>query len=115
MSHTAPQRQSKAVSAVRNIAVSFSGHLDDGELLTGTPTISDTASPSPEVLTFSNPVVSTAALTINGISVPAGEAVQFSVSGGVADGEYTIKIAAATDATPQQTLIGRVVLSVDAD
>ena len=107
---TAPQINHKTVSEVRNDAVSFAGKLDVGELLTGTPTI-----PAVTDLTFSNKVVSTAALTINGVSVPIGEAVQFKVSGGVAGKRYTIQISCATDATPAQTLYGSVILDVEAD
>jgi len=107
---TAPQIQTKKVSEVRNAAVSFSGKLDSGELLTGTPTIPDVAG-----ITISNKAVSTAILEINGISVPAAEAVQFSVSGGVAGTTYEISINSATDATPPQTLYGKVKLKVIAD
>lgn len=111
----APQRHIKTALEVRNVAVSFSGMLDEGELLTGTPTVVDNSPPSPEALTFSNIAVSTTALTINGISVPAGEAVQFSLSGGVVNTAYTIKISCGTDATPAQTLYGSIDIRVKAD
>lgn len=112
---TAPQIQTKKVSEVRNVAVSFSGKLDDGELLTGTPVVTDANSPSPAELTFSNEAVNTSAKTINGISVPIGEAVQFKVAGGTAGKTYNINIVVTTDATPAQTLYGKVRLRVLAD
>lgn len=109
------QRPTKTASEVRNVAVSFSGKLDDGELLTGTPTVTEVSPSSPQALSFSNIAVNTAALTINGVTVPIGEAVQFSLSGGVANTAYTIKIAVGTDATPAQTLYGSIDIRVKAD
>lgn len=105
---TAPQRQPASVGSTRNVAVSFSGQLDDGELLTGTPTITEGTTTD---LTINNKAVSSAALTINGITVPIGEAVQCSVSGFVsANYPYTINISVTTDATPAQTLIGKITI-----
>ena len=114
---TAPQRQEKTVSEVRNIAVSFSGKLDDGELLTGTPNLAiSSPSVSPEDMTLSNPIVNTSILTINGVSVPIGEAVQFKVTGGtVANSPYTIQINCGTDASVAQTLYGSVILTIISD
>lgn len=109
----APQRPFKSVSGTRNVAVSFADMLDDSELLTGTPTITEQTTSD---LTLSNKVVNTAQLTINSVTVAIGEAVQFNVTGGtVANSPYSIKISVATDATPAQTLIGTVVLTVIAD
>lgn len=105
MSHTANQRYDVPVGSVRNVAVSFAGLLDSGELLTGTPTITEVSTSD---LTITNKVISTAILTINDISVPIAEAVQFSFSGQLVDVKYTIKISIGTDATPAQTLIGQV-------
>ena len=105
---TAPQRQAASVGATRNIAVSFSGQLDSGELLTGTPTITEDTTSD---LTISNKVVSTAILEINGISVPIGEAVQCSVLGFVsANFPYTLNITVSTDATPAQVLPGKIII-----
>ena len=108
----APQRNDKTVSEVRNVAVSFSGKLDSGELLTGTPTVTEVEPSSPQALTFASIAVSTAILTINNISTPVGEAVQFSVSGGVANAVYLIEVACGTDSTPAQTLYGTITLRV---
>ena len=111
----APQRNTKTVSEVRNVAVSFSGKLDSGELLTGTPTVTEVDPSSPQALTFSNIAINTAILTINDIPTPIGEAVQFKVSGGVANAVYVIKIMCGTDSTPAQTLYGTITLRVRAD
>jgi len=108
----APQLQTKTVSGVRNVAVSFSNMLDSGELLTGTPTIAEVTTTD---LTLGSKAVSTAILTINGESTPIGEAVQFNVSGGTANVTYQIKITVGTDASPAQTLLGIVKLTVLAD
>lgn len=78
----------------RNAAVAMSGCLDSGETLTGTPTITDAAN----VLTLTNKAVSGATLTIDGVSVPAGEAVTFTVAGGTDGTLYTITITCGTSA-----------------
>lgn len=104
----APQRQSASVDSVRNAAVSFSGELDAGELLTGTPTITEDTTSD---LVISNKSVSIEELKINGLSVPIGEAVQFTVSGFVsANFPYTIDISCDTDSSPEQTLLGSIVI-----
>lgn len=90
------------VSEVRNVATSFIGLLDDGELLTGTPTIVEITSTD---LTLTNKAVNTSALTINGKTVAVGQAVQFTISTPVANTNYSIRLTAATDSTPAQTLI----------
>lgn len=93
--------QSMVQGETRNVSHSFAGRLDDGELLTGTPLVVEVTT---SILTLTNKVVSTAILTINKISVPVGEAVQFKVVAS-ATGTYTVKITATTDASPAQTLI----------
>lgn len=111
----APQQNTKTVSEIRNVAVSFSGKLDSGELLTGTPTVVEANPSSPQDLTFSNIAINTGILTINDIPTPVGEAVQFKVSGGVAGRYYEIIISCGTDATPAQTLYGTIRLRMKAD
>ena len=114
---TAPQIQAKTVSEIRNISVSFAGKLDTGELLSGTPVL-EVYSPSvsPEDMTLSNPIVNTSELTINGLTVPIGEAVQFKVTGGTtANSPYTLQVSCTTDSNPVQTLYGRVILQIIED
>ena len=111
MGATAQQVPSKTVGEVVNGAVSFAGVLDDGELLTGVPTIDAVAG-----LTFANIAVSTTILTINGKSVPVGLVVQFNVSGGVvANSPYTIPVSCGTDSTPAQTRRGKLIMEVESD
>jgi hypothetical protein len=112
MSVTAEQVHCKAVSETVNVAVNFQGDLDSGELLTGTPTVVEITTSD---LTLANKAVNTAALTILGVSVAIGEAVQFNVVGGTADTTYSIRCTATTDATPAQTRIVIVKLLVVAD
>lgn len=76
-------------------AVSFAGMLRSGQTLTGTPTI--TVSPATSTITCTSPTVSSTALTINGVSVATGEAVQFTLSGNAAPkGCYTVSISVST-------------------
>lgn len=111
MSVRAPQIHCKSVSEVRNVAFDFSGKLDDGELLTGTPTVTDETGD----LTISNVKVNTEALTILGNTVAVGQAVQFRVSGGTAGASYDVAITVSTNATPAQTLRGVAPLNVIED
>lgn len=93
--------------AVRNIAVDFQDQLDDGELLTGTPTVEQVGTSD---LTLSDEAVNTAALNILGRAVAIGQAAQFSVSGAAAGVTYTLRVTCGTDASPAQTLV--VVLTI---
>jgi hypothetical protein len=110
--NTAPQRQCKSVTEDRNVAISFVGKLDSGELLTGTPTVVEVTTSD---LTITNVAVNTAALTVNGKAVAIGQAIQCQITGGVAGTTYTVRATGASDATPAQTLIGNVILEVIAD
>lgn len=105
MSHTAPQRPDVAVGEVLVYSVSFADRLDDGELLTGTPTVTEVGTSD---LTISNNVVSTGSLTINDITVITGEAIQFKMIGQLTGVSYRIKMSVVTDASPAQTKIGYV-------
>jgi hypothetical protein len=102
----APQIPTKHPDAVKNGAVSFAGQLDDGEALTGTPTAAAAG------LTVDNVRVSTADLTVNGQTVPAGKAVQFRVAGGANNTTYEIKVTCGTTSSPAQTLVVECPLAV---
>lgn len=112
MTHLAIEVPDKAVSEVLNAAVSFSGKLETGEKLVGTPVIVEETSSD---LTIDNEAVSVALLNISGVDTPIGEAAQFRVSGGVAGQLYTVNISCTTDATPAQTLLGKITFNVEAD
>lgn len=96
----APEIEPKTVVEIRNGAVSFLGKLDVGELLTGTPTITGSSD-----LTLSNKVVSTSGLTIRGTTHAAGQAVTFTVAGGLAGETYDINVNVGTNAANAQTLV----------
>ena len=83
----------------RLAAVSFVGLLDDGELLTGTPTIVPVTD-----LTFSNISRNSAAKTINKKSVAINKAVLFKITGQVKDKTYTVEVTCGTDSNPAQSL-----------
>lgn len=109
--HVAPQTYEIPAGATRNISVDCRGQLDEDEVITGTPTVEV----SPEGPTVDNVKASTAALTILGESVPAGEAVQFRVSGLTAGVRYQFTITAETNASPAQTLVGGCIATGVAD
>lgn len=106
-SHQIPE----AVVGETNLdSVSFVNVLDDGESLTGTPTVTEVTTTD---LTIANVSINTAALVINGQSVPIGRAVQFKVSGQLtANSPYKLKITATTDSSPAQTKIRFVTFTV---
>lgn len=107
MPDTAPQIHSVSLDEVRIISVDFRGKLDSGELLSGTPTITEVDTTD---LTLTNKAVSTADLVINGALVSTGMAVQFKVDPGASIGTYKVDILCSTSAG--QTLEGRVTVRV---
>ncbi len=114
MTLTAPQLHAMTSGETRAFAVSFKDILDDGELLTGTPTVVDLAS----VLTLASKAVNTAAIPASEVfpeEVAIGQAVQFTATGGTAGTTYTIRVTCGTDATPAQTLSRRVQVRVVTD
>ena len=92
------------VASIRNPAIDMSPQLAAGELMTGTPTVTESGSSD---LTISSVAVSTTTLTILGDSVAAGKAIQWSMSGMVAGTEYTLIVEGDTDASPTQHLVVR--------
>jgi hypothetical protein len=97
LENTAQPTLYKTPAAKRNVTVSFVNELEDGDLLTGTPTI--TVSPSGP--TLSAAIVNTAS---KHIEIPdkehwakPGQAVQFSVAGGTAAVTYTISVQCNTE------------------
>jgi hypothetical protein len=103
---TAPQILYKTPNEVCSAAVDFRGKLNRGEYLTGTPTVSA----SPAGLTVGNAAVTTVEQEILGRVVPAGQAVTFTVSSGVADTEYVVTVNCQT--TGGQTREGYVTVRV---
>lgn len=104
----APQIHTKHPDAAQNAAVSFDALLESAEELTGSPTITS----SPSGLTIDNGKVNTGTITVDAVSVAAGRAIQFRVSGGTSGASYEIKISCATTSNPAQTLVVECTLRV---
>lgn len=99
----APQIPCFVEGETRNGKASFASKLDAGELLTGTPTITEIGTTD---LTFANVALSTAVQLINGIEVAAAAAVNWKVTGFIANKAYRLLITGNTTAVPAQTLRG---------
>lgn len=110
MTSLAPQRCTMSAGEARLVSVDFTNKLDSGELLTGTVT----TAVSPSGPTVSNAAVSTQALTINGVTVTIGQAVQFKITSVTAGETYVVTMTVATNSTPAETVQGAVVIKVDA-
>lgn len=110
MNNTAQPTLYKTPSAVRACTVSFVHQLEDGDLLTGTPTVAATG------LTLSVAAVNT---STKRIQVPgnadhhakAGQAVTFTISGGSVNTSYQVTVTCGT--VGGQTLQTYVNVSVD--
>jgi len=96
------QRPTISAGATEVASIDFTEQLDSTETLTGAPTIAEITTAD---LTFSNKVVSTAALTILDREVAVGRAVQFKVTGQKAGTQYQVRITASTTSTPARTLV----------
>lgn len=109
---TADQQYEIKAGSIRNISVDCRGWLDEGESLTGTPTVTITTAAVPP--TLDNKIVSGAVLIIDGESVPIGKAIQFRITTttGTTLGGYTITVSCGTDASPAQTPMGDLVVTV---
>lgn len=108
MSEFAPQRRILSEGSTGNVSLDVRGYLDAGEKATGTPTVEEVDSNgdvvSPTDLSFTNIAVSVEELTIDGETVPTGEAIQFSVSGQLkSHGPYIVRATFSTDSTPAQS------------
>lgn len=93
------QVHTKIVGEVRNVSVSLAHILDVGETLSGIPVVSA----MPTGLTVTNEALNTSAMTILDQSVPAYQAVLFTVTGGSA-GIYDMSLSVGT--SRGQTLQG---------
>jgi hypothetical protein len=81
-------------------AIDYTDILDDTETLTG-PTATEVTSTD---LTIANVAVNSAAVTINGVSVAIGKAVQFKISGQKVDAAYKVLVTVTTTSTPARTI-----------
>ena len=100
------------VGSTRTLRFSYDEVLETNELLTGTPTVIEVITSD---LTIDNITVSASELTIKNEGVAAGRVLVFRASGhGVANAPYTLMIIISTDATPAQTFIRQLIISVEA-
>jgi len=111
LSHLADQIHYQTVGETRNHALGFIGRLDSGELLTGTPVITEVTTSN---LTIASKAVNTTTLTIDGTTHTAGQALQCSVTSATA-GEYEILWECATDSSPAQTIQGKTTITIEAE
>ena len=102
MTTNAKKAREQSPNETLNHGIDFSGRLETAELLTGTPTV--TISPSGP--TLSNKQVNSTTKTINGVSLVAGKAVLFTVTGLTLGVDYTITASCGTDSTPAETVVG---------
>jgi hypothetical protein len=93
---------SKKAGETRTIVVAFTDKLRGIEALAGTPTAEEVGTSD---LTITDVALTTEDKTIRGQTIPTLKAVQFSVSGGTAREDYTIRVTATGDTSPIQTLI----------
>lgn len=100
----ASQTHQMTTDEVRNVSIDMSSILDGGELLSGTPVIECS-----DALTITGATRNSVAVTINGSSVAANKAIQFTVTPSVA-GWFLIDAKCGTDAG--QTLEAELVLLV---
>jgi hypothetical protein len=111
---TADQEHVKTVTEVRNIAADFTDVLDPGEKFsTGSLDITVRPVDDPDGIDVTEKTFNSEDTVINGRPVLANQGVTFRVSGGLAGGEYTLLIAADTDAG--QHVTGRLILKVEPD
>jgi hypothetical protein len=90
-----------SVGATEIITLDLQDDLDTSETFTGnTPTIVETGSSD---LTLDNKTVSTGSLTVLDRTVDPGKAIQWRMSGQLANTTYTITVTCATTSTPART------------
>ena len=105
---TAPQRPTMDPAGTSAGYASFVGQLNSGESLTGVPEVTEVGSSD---LTIASVAVTVTDVEIEGQVVPAGKAVQFSVTGAVAGTSYRLKVVCGTNGTPAQVLVGYMIFS----
>lgn len=108
MQSTARQIHEITTNEVRVVSADFILKLDDGELLTGTPTVT---APAASGLTITQPQVNASSRVVNGVTCAAGQAISFKCDATAATaGRYVIDIVCGTD--DGQTIQGQTVVLV---
>ena len=101
MTQIALQRPEIFDSDERIGSVSYVGEIDDGETLSGTPTVTEVTTSD---LTISNVAIGTTARTINKKSVAANKYVTFFVKDQVSGKTYTVDVRCGTSSDPAQNI-----------
>jgi hypothetical protein len=91
---TAPQIRSMYAAESLPATFGFAARLGS-DTLTGTPTV--TAVPDDEEMTIAAVSINEAAITVDGETQAIGQAVQTSISGGVAGTRYVLTVTASID------------------
>ena len=100
--NVAPQRHKVTVGESPNIAIDCQGILETSELISTLTSILEVTTTD---LTIDNKAISTAALTINGVTVAIGKALTCRVAGALAGKQYHIQCKFVTNTTPAATRI----------
>lgn len=98
-----------SVGDVELFALDYTDILDSTETLTG-PTATEVSTSD---LTIANVAVNSAAITVKGVTVAIGKAVQLKVSGQKVSTSYKILVTVSTTSTPARTLARHVAFTVD--
>lgn len=111
LSFQAPEVHDLIAGMTRGARVDFTEHLEEGELLAGTPVVTELTNIG---LTFSNLAISIAELTINGRKIPAGKALQLRITAPSVTKEVKarVKLEVDTDSTPTNNLLGVIILKI---
>lgn len=100
--NVAPERIRVTVGEVPNVAIDCQGLLDSGELISTLTSILEITTTD---LTIDNKAISTAALTINGVTAAIGEALTCRIAGILAGKQYHLQCKFVTNSTPAATRI----------
>jgi hypothetical protein len=110
MARILSQRYTLSVGATRMVRINCTDDLDDGASLTGTPTVAEQTTSD---LTLDDKAVNAATYScaVTGKTVAIGKAIEFTVAGGSAGTDYTVRCTCSTDSSPAETLVYDVILS----
>ena len=98
-----------SVGDVEVFAIDYTDILDGTETLTG-PTATEVSTTD---LTIANVAVNVAAITVKGVTVAIGKAVQCKVSGQKLGTAYKLLVSVNTTSTPARTLVRHVPFTVE--
>ena len=87
----------------------YTNDLGSNETLTGTPTVEEITTTD---LTIGTPAINSSAVTVNGVEIAAGKAVQVTIAAGVDGSTYKLECDADTTVSGQNfIIIGTLIVS----